>query len=189
MKTTEILNKILTNNEAWASEMSNKYAQVLEENGKGQAPKILWIGCADSRVPPGMITESQPGQIFVHRNIANVVEESDESLNSVLEYALFYLKVDLVVVCGHYDCGGVKAAVSGDTFSPYISKWINPIQKELKTLQKANPTHNELIVAHTKNQVRKLNQHHIFQKAISENNNLEAIGLIYDPAKGKLNRV
>ncbi|QZT38398.1 hypothetical protein K5X82_05755 [Halosquirtibacter xylanolyticus] len=189
MEKLNVLNEILNNNEAWALDMKKHYSSLLEENGKGQAPEVLWIGCADSRVPPGLITESKPGDIFVHRNIANVIEESDESLNSVLEYALFYLKVNLVVVCGHYDCGGVKAALSGDQFSPYISQWITPIHNELQALQKANPTHHELIEAHTKNQLDKLSKHPIVVKATSENNTLEVVGLVYDPATGKLKKI
>lgn len=189
MKTIKVLNDILNKNKAWSLDMNENNSSLLEENGKGQAPQVLWIGCADSRVPPGLITESKPGDIFVHRNIANVVAESDESLNSVLEYALFYLKVKLVVVCGHYDCGGVKAALSNDTFSPYINKWITPIQKELRELEKANPKHEELVEAHTKNQLNKLSKHHIVKKALMENPDLEMVALIYDPASGKLKKL
>lgn len=189
MKTIKVLNDILNKNKAWSLDMNENNSSLLEENGKGQAPQVLWIGCADSRVPPGLITESKPGDIFVHRNIANVVAESDESLNSVLEYALFYLKVKLVVVCGHYDCGGVKAALSNDTFSPYINKWITPIQNELRELEKANPKHEELVEAHTKNQLNKLSKHHIVKKALMENPELEMVALIYDPASGKLKKL
>ncbi|MDC1105247.1 carbonic anhydrase [Prolixibacteraceae bacterium] len=189
MENLNILNGILHNNETWALDMKEHSASVLEENGKGQSPQVLWIGCADSRVPPGLITESKPGSIFVHRNIANVVEKEDESLNSVLEYALFYLKVKLVVVCGHYDCGGVKAALSGDNFTPYINKWIAPIHNELQSLQKVNPTHEELIEAHTKNQLAKLTKHPIAQKAKEDNSALEFVGLVYDPASGKLKKI
>jgi carbonic anhydrase len=102
--------RMLVENRAWSDEIHTRDPTYFRRLAGTQKPKVLWIGCSDSRVPEG-ITRAMPGEIFVHRNIANLVAEDDESLSSVLEYAIVVLQVQHVIVCGHHGCGGVQAAL------------------------------------------------------------------------------
>src|SRR5690606_27592753 len=115
--------KILDGNAEWVkfvnSDTSGRYKQL----SHGQHPEILWIGCADSRVPANQITNTQPGEVFVHRNIANVCVHSDMNMLSVLDYAVNVLKVKHVIVAGHYGCGGVAAALSRQQYG-IIDNWL-----------------------------------------------------------------
>ncbi len=124
---TEIINQLLDNNRNWAAEMEAASPGFFRESAKAQQPKFLWIGCADSRVPPDEITRTNPGQIFVHRNIANLVVHTDMNILSVLQYAVEVLKVEHIIVCGHYGCGGVRAAM-GDKHLGLIDNWIRQIK-------------------------------------------------------------
>jgi carbonic anhydrase len=102
---------MLVKNVAWASEVTARDADFFTRMAQGQSPDVLWIGCSDSRVPAESITNSAPGELFVHRNIANLVSANDENAMSVIEYAVEVLKVKHIVVCGHYQCGGIRAAL------------------------------------------------------------------------------
>ncbi len=102
---------MLVKNVAWASEVTARDANIFTRMAQGQNPDVLWIGCSDSRVPAESITNSAPGELFVHRNIANLVSANDENAMSVIEYAVEVLKVKHIVVCGHYQCGGIRAAL------------------------------------------------------------------------------
>lgn len=115
--------KLLLQNKAWALETQSEDPAYFDRLSQGQSPEFLWIGCSDSRVPANEITGTNPGDIFVHRNIANLVVEDDINVLSVLEYAVIHLKVKHVIVCGHYGCGGVKAALSSDSFG-LLDKWL-----------------------------------------------------------------
>lgn len=115
--------KLLLENKAWAAETQMDDPGFFDRLAKGQTPEFLWIGCSDSRVPANMITGTNPGEIFVHRNIANLVVEDDLNLLSVLEYAVMHLKVKHVIVCGHYGCGGVKAALSDESLG-LLDQWL-----------------------------------------------------------------
>ncbi len=115
--------KLLLQNKAWAFETQSEDPGYFDRLSKGQSPEFLWIGCSDSRVPANQITGTNPGDIFVHRNIANLVVEDDINVLSVLEYAVIHLKVKHVIVCGHYGCGGIKAALSNDSFG-LLDKWL-----------------------------------------------------------------
>ncbi|HCL83147.1 MAG TPA: carbonic anhydrase, partial [Chitinophagaceae bacterium] len=105
------INKLLLENKAWAAEKKADDPEYFKRLSQIQKPEFLWIGCSDSRVPANEITGTQPGEIFVHRNIANLVIHTDVNLLSVLEYAVVHLKVQQVIICGHYGCGGIKAAL------------------------------------------------------------------------------
>ncbi len=123
----DALNELFVNNRQWAERIGEEQPGFFKELAKGQAPKILWIGCADSRVPPTSIADLLPGAIFVHRNIANQVVATDPSCQSVIQYAVEALKVEHIVVCGHYGCGGIAAAM-GETVADPINAWLDPIR-------------------------------------------------------------
>src|SRR6478735_7601087 len=127
--------KLLLENKAWASEKIQDDPEYFQRLSQIQAPEFLWIGCSDSRVPANEITGTQPGEIFVHRNIANMVIHTDLNLISVLEYAVNVLKVQHIIVCGHYGCGGVKAAMTRHSVG-IINKWIRNIKDETKRVDR-----------------------------------------------------
>ncbi len=106
------LKPLLARNRSWALQKCQHDPDYFEKWIDGQRPHSLWIGCSDSRVPAEVLTGSQPGELFVHRNIANMLDPADDNVMSVLQYALDYLEVERVVLCGHYGCGGVQAALS-----------------------------------------------------------------------------
>jgi len=120
--------QLLLENKAWSVEMDQRHPGFFERISKGQEPEFLWIGCADSRVSPSEITQSKPGQLFIHRNVANLVVPGDINLLSVLQYAVEVLKIKHVIVCGHYACGGVKAAMS-DASLGLIDTWLANIKQ------------------------------------------------------------
>src|SRR5207342_3384402 len=120
--------KLLQENKAWAKEKLKDDPEFFNRLSAIQTPDFLWIGCSDSRVPADKITGTQPGEIFVHRNIANMVVHTDVNLLSVLDYAVNHLKVKHVVVCGHYGCGGVKAAATQNDFKPVLNMWLRNIK-------------------------------------------------------------
>ncbi len=124
MKTYE---KLLLENKAWAAERILDDPHYFERLAQVQNPEFLWIGCSDSRVPANQITNTLPGEVFVHRNIANLVVENDVNLLSVLHYSVTYLKVKHIIVCGHYGCGGVKAAMTNDSFG-ILDGWLQNIK-------------------------------------------------------------
>lgn len=120
--------KLILNNQAWIEDILEDKPDYFDILSKGQEPKFLYIGCSDSRVPIEEITNSRPGDIFVHRNVANMVVHTDMNLLSVLQYAVEVLKVKHVIVCGHYNCGGVRAAMAHDDFG-LINKWLRNIKE------------------------------------------------------------
>jgi carbonic anhydrase len=119
--------RLLLENKAWATEKVGMDPNFFNRLEKVQNPEYLWIGCSDSRVPANEITNTQPGEMFVHRNIANVVDHTDLNMLSVLQYAVEVLKVKHVIVCGHYGCGGVKAAMGNKSFG-LIDNWLRNIK-------------------------------------------------------------
>src|SRR3954468_5409576 len=125
MKTYE---KLLLENKAWASEKREEDPEYFNRLALLQTPEFLWIGCSDSRVPANQITGTHPGEIFVHRNIANLVINTDVNLLSVLEYAVSVLKVKHIIVCGHYGCGGVKAALTNNDYKQVLNMWLRNIK-------------------------------------------------------------
>ncbi|GAB3176889.1 carbonate dehydratase [Telluribacter humicola] len=121
------IQQLLDNNQEWVAEQLQLDASYFEKMAQGQQPKFLWIGCSDSRVPPDQITKTSPGDIFVHRNIANLVVQTDMNMLSVLQYAVDVLHVEHVIVCGHYGCGGVKAAMGNEQLG-LIDNWLRQIK-------------------------------------------------------------
>lgn len=123
--------QILENNKKWVEDSLAKDPNYFADLAKGQSPPLLWIGCSDSRVPANEIIGAKPGEVFVHRNIANMVVHSDMNMLSVLDYAVNVLKVKHVIVCGHYGCGGVKAAM-GQQSVGIIDNWLRHIKDEYR---------------------------------------------------------
>jgi len=123
----ETIKDLQNGNTAWVENTLKHTPDFFDKLAKGQSPKFLWIGCADSRVPATEITNAMPGSIFVQRNIANVVVHTDSNLLSVVNYAVKVLKVKHIIVCGHYGCGGVKAAMSSDNFG-FLDNWLMHIK-------------------------------------------------------------
>lgn len=125
MKPYEIL---LKNNKEWADTKVSNDPEYFHRLSQIQSPEFLWIGCSDSRVPANEITGTDPGEIFVHRNVANLVVNTDTNLLSVLDYAVTHLKVRHVIVCGHYGCGGIKAALSNHDYKAVLNMWLRNIK-------------------------------------------------------------
>lgn len=135
------ISQLLENNRAWAANRESQTPGIFSEQASGQSPEFLWIGCADSRIPPNTITGLQPGELFVHRNVANLVTPNDPNLLSVLHYSVLALKVKHIILCGHYGCGGVKHAIDGQPFG-IVDQWVQPIRelalKKTETLAPLN---------------------------------------------------
>ena len=142
---SDFYKKIIEGNKNWVASKINEDPEYFEKLSKGQSPPLLWIGCSDSRVPANEVIGAQPGEVFVHRNIANMVVHSDMNMLSVLDYAVNVLKVKHVIVCGHYGCGGVKAALGNDSIG-IIDNWI----RHIKNVYRLHHTYLDSIVDETK---------------------------------------
>jgi len=180
-------------NKAWASRIAAEKPDLLPTLASGQAPEILWIGCSDSRCPETTILDMQPGDVFVHRNIANVVHPTDLSVNAVIDYAVNHLKVKHVVLCGHTSCGGVAAAL-GNTKLGLIDTWLLPLRtlrkNNLKMLESLSPPEAalKLVELNVQEGVKTLKENHSILDAMADRG-LGVHGLIYDIAKGELNEL
>jgi carbonic anhydrase len=178
--------KLLLENKAWASEKLNDDPDYFNRLAHIQNPEFLWIGCSDSRVPANEITGTQPGEIFVHRNIANMVVNTDVNLLSVLDYAVNHLKVKHVVVCGHYGCGGVKAAATQTDFKPVLNMWLRNIKdvyrlhrEELNSIKDEENRIDRLVELNVREQVNNLAKTSIIQRAWKQNNAPDLHGWVY----------
>ena len=188
----EIFEKIFTNNQLWVQEKLNQDPNYFKKLSLGQKPPILWIGCSDSRVPANEITGTQPGEIFVHRNIANMVIHTDMSMLSVLDYAVNVLKVKHIIVCGHYGCGGVLAAMDNREVG-LIDNWLRHIKDvyrlhkdELDAISDQDEKMRRMVEINVEEQVFDLVKTSIVQKAWRKEQTLYVHGLVYDVANGIL---
>ena len=177
--------QLLENNKEWVTEMTNEDKDYFEKLAKGQRPPVLWIGCADSRVPANEITKTHPGELFVHRNIANMVVHTDMNMLSVLDYAVNHLKVKHIIVCGHYGCGGVQAAMQNKSLG-LINKWVRNIKEvykdnktELKKIDNDKERFDRLVELNVKAQVYDLAKTSIVQQAWKDETGLEIHGWVY----------
>jgi carbonic anhydrase len=188
----ELHERLLLENKAWAKEMVEEDPLFFERLVNVQHPDFLWIGCSDSRVPPDKITQTKPGQIFIHRNIANMVVHTDLNMLSVLQYAVEVLKVRHIIVCGHYGCGGVKAALTRHSYG-IINKWLRNIkdvyryhQEEVDVMPTEEEQLNKLIELNVKEQVLNLAKTSIVQRAWMKDNAPHLHGWVYDLHDGIL---
>ena len=187
--------KLLLSNKAWASERLKVDEHYFDDLSKGQSPLFLWIGCADSRVPAEEITHAAPGEIFVHRNVANMVIHTDMNLLSVLQYAVEVLKIRHIIVCGHYNCGGVKAAMTNKDFG-LINKWLRNIKEvyekhydELHAIENEQSRFNAMVELNVKEQIQNLAKTSIVQKAWKNSQLPHLHGWVFDIHKGEIKEV
>ena len=182
---SDFYKKILDNNKKWVENKLAISPEYFKNLADGQNPPLLWIGCSDSRVPANEIIGAEPGEVFVHRNIANMVVHSDMNMLSVLDYAVNALKVKHVIVCGHYGCGGVKAAM-GNSSIGIIDNWIRHIkdvyrfhQKELDAIENKKERFNKFVEINVKEQVLDLAKTSIVQNAWNSGQELTLHGWVY----------
>lgn len=182
----KLYEKLLLENKAWAAEKVQDDPEYFHRLAHLQTPNFLWIGCSDSRVPANEITGTQPGEIFVHRNVANMVVNTDVNLLSVLDYAVNHLKVKHVIVCGHYGCGGIKAATTNIDFKPVLNMWLRNIKdvyrlhrEELDALHSEQEKIDRLTELNVQEQVFNLAKTSIIQKAWKNEQRPDLHGWVY----------
>ena len=182
---SEFYKKILDNNKKWVESKLQISPNYFKNLSVGQQPPLLWIGCSDSRVPANEIIGAEPGEVFVHRNIANMVVHSDMNMLSVLDYAVNVLKVQHVIVCGHYGCGGVKTAMTNSSVG-IIDNWIRHIKdvyrfhkKELDSIENENDRFNKFVEINVREQVLDLAKTSIVQGAWKRGQELVLHGWVY----------
>ena len=182
---SDFYKKILDNNKLWVESQLAIDKEYFKDLAKGQQPPLLWIGCSDSRVPANEIIGAKPGEVFVHRNIANMVIHSDMNMLSVLDYAVNVLKVKHVIVCGHYGCGGVKAAMGNQSIG-LIDNWIRHIkdvyrlhEHYLNTFEDEEERFNKFVEVNAQEQVFDLAKTSIVQNAWRNGQDLTLHGWTY----------
>jgi carbonic anhydrase len=193
MKRYEVL---LKENKLWAAEKVSEDPEYFDRLAHLQTPEFLWIGCSDSRVPANEITGTQPGEIFVHRNVANLVVNTDVNLLSVLDYAVNHLKVKHVIVCGHYGCGGIKAASTNDDLRPLLNMWLRNIKDvyrlhrtELDSIADDERKVDRLTELNVQEQVFNLAKTSIIQKAWAKEQRPDLHGWVYGLKDGIINPI
>jgi carbonic anhydrase len=179
--------ELLNNNRLWAAEKLNTDPDYFKELAMPQKPKFLVIGCSDSRVPLNSITQSEPGDLFVHRNIANQVNFTDLNLLAIIEYSIEILNIEHIIVFGHYKCGGVKAAVEGLNEEDIVENWVSQIsdlyhyhKKELEAIGNTGKMYDYISELNVIAQLKNLLRTPIIQRAFRNNKNLWFHGWIFD---------
>jgi carbonic anhydrase len=183
-------NNLIENNKKWVADKIDQDPNYFKKLASGQKPPLLWIGCSDSRVPANEIIGAQPGEVFVHRNIANMVIHSDMNMLSVLDYAVNVLEVQHIIVCGHYGCGGVKTAMKNMHIG-IIDNWIRHIkdvyrlnQVELNAIADEDERFDRFVELNIKEQVNDLAKTSIVQGAWKNDKNLQIHGWVYGLENG-----
>jgi carbonic anhydrase len=186
------LDHLFANNRKWAARIKSRDPQFFDTLAQQQTPKYLWIGCSDSRVPANEIVDLLPGELFVHRNVANVVVHTDLNCLSVLQYAVDVLTVEHVIVCGHYGCGGVRAAVSNVSLG-LIDNWLRHVQDvrdrhlaAVEEIADGDARVDRLCELNVVTQVRHVCQTTIVQDAWRRGQSLTIHGWIYSLQDGLL---
>ena len=182
--------KLLQENKLWASEKKKIDPEYFSRLSHLQTPEFLWIGCSDSRVPANEITGTQPGEIFVHRNVANMVVHTDLNLLTVLDYAVRVLKVQHIIVCGHHGCGGIRAAMTNHDMG-IANKWLRNIKDvyryhrdEVDEIQEEELKIDKMVELNVKEQVMNLAKTSIIQRSWKYENRPQLHGWVYDLKDG-----
>ena len=185
------LDKVFQNNQEWIKEKLTTDKNYFEELGKGQSPELLYIGCSDSRATAEELMGAKPGEVFVHRNIANMVISIDLNVMSVVNYAVDHLKVNHVIVCGHYACGGVKAAMQSADLG-ILNPWLRNIRdvyrihkKELNAIENEDKRYDKLVELNVQEQCVNLIKTAAVQKA-ARDRGLKVHGWVFDVHTGRL---
>ena len=188
--------KLLQENKAWAAGKLAENPGYFDNLAHLQTPEFLWIGCSDSRVPANEITGTQPGEIFVHRNVANLVINTDVNVLSVLDFAVNHLKVKHVIICGHYGCGGIKAAVTKTDFKPVLNMWLRNIKdvyrlhrEELDGIKEEENRIDRLTELNVKEQILNLAKTSIIQRAWQKEQRPDLHGWVYGLKDGIINPI
>jgi carbonic anhydrase len=189
---THLLSHLLVNNRAWAADMTRQDPGFFQRLSGQQAPQYLWIGCYDSRVPANQIVGLLPGEMFVHRNVANVVTHSDLNCLSAIQFAVDVLRVGHIIVCGHYGCGGVIAALRDERLG-LIDNWLRHVQDvaskhaaELAALDGEEARHRRLCELNVREQVVNVSQTTVVREAWARGQHLAVHGWVYDLHDGLL---
>jgi carbonic anhydrase len=187
--------KLLLANKAWVQDKLSISADFFEKLAIDQKPEFLWIGCADSRVPAEEVTGTEPGQLFVHRNVANLVVHTDFNMLSVLQYAVEALKVKHIIVCGHYGCGGVFNAMTNKDLG-LINKWLRHIkdvcrmhERELASIADDRERFDRVVELNVREQVMNLAETSIVQKSWRDGSGIKIHGWVYDLRTGYLKEI
>ncbi len=186
--------RLLDHNARWVKERLAERADYFTRHEGGQRPEFLWIGCSDSRVPAETITGCEPGELFVHRNVANLVVHTDLNLMSVLHFAVEQLQVQHVIVCGHYGCGGVRAAMTRRTYGLVVDKWLRKVkdvfqqhQPSLGAIRDPEQRLRRLVELNVVQQVTDLAHTSVIQQAWRDRAAPLLHGWTYDMGTGQLN--
>ncbi|KAH9886646.1 carbonic anhydrase [Cubamyces lactineus] len=183
-----ILARLLSNNAQWAEDVEKVEPGFFAQSAKGQAPKVLWIGCSDSRVPESVVTASKPGDIFVHRNIANQFHPEDDSALAVLTYAVAHVGVSHVILVGHTNCGGAQAchAIAHDPSAEApegpLGRWLAPLTE----LARAHDDLTDLVEANVRTQVENIARTDVVQAAWAKGKDVQVHGWVYELETGRL---
>jgi carbonic anhydrase len=187
---------LLHANKTWAADMVKTDPEYFKRLSDLQSPEYLWIGCSDSRVPANQITGTLPGEIFVHRNVANLVVNTDVNVLSVLDYAVNHLKVKHVIVCGHYGCGGIKAAITNKDYKPVLNMWLRNIKdvyrihrSQLDLIFNEEEKTNRLVELNVMEQVFNLAKTSIIQRAWKNEQRPDLHGWVYGLKDGLIKPV
>jgi carbonic anhydrase len=188
----KVLKELFDKNSEWSEKIKNEDPDFFTKLSKQQNPKYLWIGCADSRVPANQIVGLLPGELFVHRNVANVVVHTDLNCLSVMQFAVDVLKIEHIIVCGHYSCGGVKAALRGERHG-LVDNWLRHVQdvnlKHYEKLTEINEEHkrvDKLCELNVVEQVINVCQTTVLQDAWERDHKISVHGWIYSLSNGLL---
>jgi carbonic anhydrase len=186
------LSRLLDGNKKFASHFRESDPDLLAKTAKGQAPETLWLGCSDSRVPETTVCDCKPGDIFVHRNIANVITPRDASAAAVVAFSVGVLKVHRIVVCGHTKCGGANASLTDDDLGDALNEWLAPVRElrkkhkgELEKLADTDAKATRLAELNVLSSLEVLKQNNVVQKAMKERG-LTLHGVIYDIPKAEV---
>jgi len=192
---SEFYNQLLENNRKWVAKKNAENPNFFSDLAKGQKPPVLWIGCSDSRVPANEIIGAKSGEVFVHRNIANMVIHTDMNMLSVLDYAVSILKVKHVIVCGHYGCGGVLAAMDNNQYG-LVDNWIDHIKDvyrfnkdELDGISDFQGRARRFVELNVIEQVQDLKKTAVIKAAWAKGDMPSLHGWAYDVANGLINEL